>query len=126
MATPDAVREPRYELHVLLVRIVGSSVGMCDVEMVSLDGRDPHEEMECIQTYLTMFRRLPGLRIPMRYEVLEFIEREEQIRKRARQVMAELKAAGGDWELAWRDHPVAKEYRALLREVWGEREITRK
>lgn len=45
--------------------------------------------------------------------------REQQLRIRAGQVMAEIRANGGDWQEQWRNHPVAKEYRALLREVWG-------
>lgn len=49
----------------------------------------------------------------------DLFDRERLLRIRAGQVMAELRAAGGDWQLAWRDHPVAKEYRALLREAWA-------
>lgn len=52
------------------------------------------------------------------FAVDDLHERELKLRARAGQVMAELKSRGEDWELAWRDHPVAVEYRALLREAW--------
>jgi hypothetical protein len=48
------------------------------------------------------------------------IQRELKLRARAGQVMSELRASGGDWQTAWRDHPIAKEYRALLKESWAE------
>ena len=47
-----------------------------------------------------------------------FYARERKLRARAGQVMAELQARGVDWQIAWRDHPVAKEYRELMREAW--------
>lgn len=50
---------------------------------------------------------------------MELFARELKLRARAGQVMSELKEQGGDWQTAWRDHPVAREYRALLREAWG-------
>lgn len=46
-------------------------------------------------------------------------DRELKLRQRAGQVMAELKARGEDWQAAWRTHPVAVEYRALLKEAWA-------
>jgi hypothetical protein len=48
------------------------------------------------------------------------VRRELQLRAAAGRVMQDLKAEGGDWQLAWRDHPVAIAYRALLREAWAE------
>jgi hypothetical protein len=48
----------------------------------------------------------------------DLFERELQLRARAGQVMSELKARGEDWQLAWRDHPVARAYRELLKEAW--------
>jgi hypothetical protein len=49
----------------------------------------------------------------------DLFTRELKLRARAGQVMSELKARGEDWQLAWRDHPVAIAYRALLKEAWG-------
>lgn len=47
--------------------------------------------------------------------------REEQLRKEAEQVCAELRTRGADWQDAWRCHPVAVAYRDLLKEAWGNR-----
>lgn len=45
-------------------------------------------------------------------------EREQQLRMQAGQVMQELRVRGGDWQRAWKEHPVAKAYRELLKEAW--------
>lgn len=45
---------------------------------------------------------------------------EQQLRVRAGQVMAELKARGDDWQTAWKTHPVAVAYRELLKRAWRE------
>ena len=41
--------------------------------------------------------------------------------REAEQVMRDLRAGGDGWETAWRTHPVAIAYRALLREAWTRR-----
>jgi hypothetical protein len=48
----------------------------------------------------------------------DLFDRERVLRIQAGQVMQELKARGEDWQIAWRDHPVAKAYRHLLQEAW--------
>jgi hypothetical protein len=50
--------------------------------------------------------------------VCALLDRRDRICKEAERVMGELKAVGGDWQQAWKDHPVAVAYRALLREAW--------
>lgn len=48
----------------------------------------------------------------------DLFERERQLRIQAGQVMQELRARGEDWQVAWRDHPVAIAYRKLLADAW--------
>jgi asparagine synthetase B (glutamine-hydrolysing) len=48
----------------------------------------------------------------------DLYQQEHEIRARAGQVMSELKARGEDWQAAWRTHPVAVAYRALLKRAW--------
>jgi len=48
----------------------------------------------------------------------EFYARELKLRAEAGRVMKDLQARGENWEAAWRDHPVAKAYRELLKEAW--------
>lgn len=47
----------------------------------------------------------------------DLFERELQLRAAAGQVMQDLRA--GDWQMAWKTHPVAVAYRALLQEAWA-------
>lgn len=48
----------------------------------------------------------------------DLFERELKLRSAAGQVMKDLQASGGDWQLAWKTHPVAVAYRKLLQEAW--------
>lgn len=49
----------------------------------------------------------------------DLFDREQQLRIQAGQVMKELRESDADWQTAWKSHPVAVAYRALLREAWA-------
>lgn len=49
---------------------------------------------------------------------VDLFERELQLRAAAGRVMQEIQDKGGDWQLAWKTHPVAVAYRKLLQEAW--------
>lgn len=48
----------------------------------------------------------------------DLFAREIKLRAEAGRVMQELREKGEDWQLTWRDHPVAIAYRALMAEAW--------
>lgn len=53
----------------------------------------------------------------------DFWDRKAEIEREAKGVMKELKRQGGDWETAWANHPLAKEYRALLKSAWNSKSL---
>jgi hypothetical protein len=55
---------------------------------------------------------------PYRTRSVDLVEREQALIGEAQRVMAALTLLGGEWQQAWKTHPVAVAYRALLREAW--------
>lgn len=49
---------------------------------------------------------------------VDLFNRELKLRAEAGRVMQELQESGGDWQAAWKTHPVAIAYRKLLQEAW--------
>lgn len=53
----------------------------------------------------------------------DFWDRKAEIEREAKAVMKELRRQGGDWETAWMNHPLAKEYRELMKSAWASKSL---